>query len=61
MMGLRSGINFWAWFANTMFGMLLTSAIMVLFYKLGKLLPYSDGVLMFLFLAVFSLASTMFW
>ena len=60
-MGLRSGVNWLSWFISTMVSMLIMSFVVVLFLKLGNLMRFSDPVLLWLFLADFSLAVTMMW
>ncbi|ELU18493.1 hypothetical protein CAPTEDRAFT_149677 [Capitella teleta] len=58
-MGLKSGVNWLSWFISNFFSMLIMAFIIVLFLKLGSLMRFSDPVLLWLFLACFSLAVTM--
>lgn len=60
-MGLQNGVNWTGWFINTILGMLLMSGAIMLILKLAKLMPNGNLIIIFLFLADFSLAMTMFW
>ena len=60
-MGLKSGINWLAWFLNTFLGMLVMCVIITLYLKLGNLMRFSDPFLIFVYLADFSFATTMLW
>lgn len=59
-MGMKRGVNWLAWFLNTLVGMLIMSVIVVVFVCVGRIFPLSHPVIIFLFLAAFSLSVTMF-
>lgn len=58
-MGLKAGINWMSWFISNFIIMLIMAFIIVLFLKLGALMRFTDPVLLWVFLACFSLAVTM--
>ena len=60
-MGLRGGVNFFAWFINTMAGMAIMAVVVVVFLKFGGLMRYSDVVILYLYLLDFSFSTTMMW
>lgn len=57
---MKRGVNWLAWFLNTLVGMLIMSVIVVVFVCVGRIFPLSHPVIIFLFLAAFSLSVTMF-
>ncbi|KAK2156997.1 hypothetical protein LSH36_201g05094 [Paralvinella palmiformis] len=59
-MGLRNGVNWTGWFINTVLGMLLMAVAITLVLKLAKITPNGNIIIIWLFLADFSLAMTMF-
>ena len=60
-MGLRNGVIWWSWFINTYLGMLLMTIVATIFIMVGRVLFVSNGLIVFLYLATFSLSTTMFW
>ena len=60
-MGLRNGVIWWSWFINTYFGMLVMTIVATIFIMVGRVLFVSNGLIVFLYLATFSLSTTMFW
>ncbi|XP_077128378.1 glucosylceramide transporter ABCA12 [Ranitomeya variabilis] len=55
MMGINSCSHFFAWFIECACFLIITVAILILILKFGKLLPHSNGFLMFLFFLDYSL------
>ncbi|XP_075141496.1 glucosylceramide transporter ABCA12, partial [Leptodactylus fuscus] len=55
MMGINSGSHFFAWFIECACFLIITVAILVLILKFGKILPNSDGFILFLFFLDYSL------
>ena len=59
MMGLKTSANFVAWFFSMLVSMVVVIILFVVVLKFGKLLPYSDPVLIFVFLLIFSISTLM--
>ncbi|CAJ0938532.1 unnamed protein product, partial [Ranitomeya imitator] len=55
MMGINSCSHFFAWFIECACFLIITVAILILILKFGKILPHSNGFLMFLFFLDYSL------
>ncbi|OCT61274.1 hypothetical protein XELAEV_18047298mg [Xenopus laevis] len=55
MMGVNSGSHFCAWFIESALFLLITLSILVLLLKFGKILPNSNGFILFLLLLDYSL------
>ncbi|KAG8559120.1 hypothetical protein GDO81_017250 [Engystomops pustulosus] len=55
MMGVKSGNHFFAWLIECASFMVITVAILVLILKFGKVLPHSNGFILFLFFLDYSL------
>ena len=60
-MGLRNGVIWWSWFINTYLGMLLMTIVATIFRMVGRVLFVSNGLIVFLYLATFSLSTLVFW
>ena len=60
-MGLRNGVIWWSWFINTYLGMLLMTIVATIFRMVGRVLFVSNGLIVFIYQATFSLSTTMFW
>uniref|UniRef100_A0A8C4MUM7 ATP binding cassette subfamily A member 7 n=1 Tax=Equus asinus asinus TaxID=83772 RepID=A0A8C4MUM7_EQUAS len=56
-MGLSGAVLWLGWFLSCLGPFLLSTALLVLVLKLGDILPYSDPVVVFLFLAAFAVAT----
>uniref|UniRef100_A0A8C4Q3M4 ABC-2 type transporter transmembrane domain-containing protein n=1 Tax=Eptatretus burgeri TaxID=7764 RepID=A0A8C4Q3M4_EPTBU len=57
MMGLKETVHRIAWFLSSLVPFLVSSSLLLLVLKFGKVLTNSDGVLLFIFLATFSMAT----
>jgi hypothetical protein len=58
-MGLRSGINWLAWFISTYAVMLVVSLIVSVILKYGGIFPIADLSITFVSLAVFAFSGVM--
>ncbi|XP_062869316.1 phospholipid-transporting ATPase ABCA1 [Trichomycterus rosablanca] len=58
-MGLGSGTLWLSWFISSYLPFLISSGLLVTALKLGDILPYSDPVVVFFFLAAFATATIM--
>ena len=58
-MGLRTRVNFLAWFVSSFLVMAVLSIIIVMFLKWGEVYAHSDWGVMIIFLLVFSFATLM--
>ncbi|XP_063057110.1 phospholipid-transporting ATPase ABCA1 [Engraulis encrasicolus] len=58
-MGLGSGMLWISWFISSYVPFLISAALLVTFLKMGDILPYSDPVVVFFFLAAFATATIM--
>ncbi|KAM4888021.1 phospholipid-transporting ATPase ABCA7 [Thomomys bottae] len=56
-MGLSRGVLWLGWFISCLWPFLLSAALLVMVLKLGNILPYSNPLVLFLFLATFSVAT----
>ncbi|XP_070128404.1 phospholipid-transporting ATPase ABCA7 isoform X1 [Equus caballus] len=56
-MGLSGAVLWLGWFLSCLGPFLLSTALLLLVLKLGDILPYSDPVVVFLFLAAFAVAT----
>nr|XP_006820206.1 PREDICTED: ATP-binding cassette sub-family A member 2-like [Saccoglossus kowalevskii] len=52
-MGLRGGINWWAWFINNFLLIIFSELMLVLIFKVGRILIHSDAIILILFLLCF--------
>uniref|UniRef100_H3B4F4 ABC transporter domain-containing protein n=1 Tax=Latimeria chalumnae TaxID=7897 RepID=H3B4F4_LATCH len=58
-MGLSNGILWLSWFITSFIPFLISSVLLVIILKRGDILPYSDPVVAFVFLACFAVATIM--
>ncbi|KAK3588930.1 hypothetical protein CHS0354_023690 [Potamilus streckersoni] len=58
-MGMRSYLNWWAWFLSTMIMMALVTLFVVIILKYGNLLQYSDFGILYLYLLAFCFSTLM--
>ncbi|XP_051505257.1 phospholipid-transporting ATPase ABCA1b isoform X2 [Myxocyprinus asiaticus] len=58
-MGLDNGILWFSWFISSLVPLLISAGLLVLLLKMGNLLPYSDPVVVFLFLGSFAVVTIM--
>ncbi|XP_043833752.1 phospholipid-transporting ATPase ABCA7 isoform X4 [Dromiciops gliroides] len=56
-MGLGRSVLWGSWFISSLLPFLISSGLLVLILKQGDILPYSDPLLVFLFLAAFAVAT----
>ncbi|KAL5022830.1 hypothetical protein ScPMuIL_001985 [Solemya velum] len=56
-MGLDNGIHWIAWFINAFILMFATTVLLVIIFKYGKILEYSDPTVILLFLTLFTMAT----
>ncbi|KAK3793768.1 hypothetical protein RRG08_043414 [Elysia crispata] len=56
-MGLGNGMNWLAWFINSLLTMMLSAAALCILLKFGQVLNYSDPSLVFVFLVAFIMCS----
>ncbi|XP_070532576.1 ATP-binding cassette sub-family A member 2-like [Ptychodera flava] len=59
-MGLSSAVHWVAWFITSLFEMSITITSLVCILKYGKVLTYSNSFIVWLFLMVFAVATTMY-
>ncbi|XP_072373374.1 phospholipid-transporting ATPase ABCA1-like [Scyliorhinus torazame] len=56
-MGLSSGTLWLSWFISSLIPLLVSAALLVVILKLGNILPYSNPIAIFTFLAVFGVVT----
>ena len=60
-MGMPSYVNWLGWFIMNYAGMILLCVLCVIVILVGKLLGYSDPIILLLYLMDFSFATLMMW
>ncbi|XP_068781238.1 phospholipid-transporting ATPase ABCA1-like isoform X1 [Struthio camelus] len=56
-MGLDNGILWLSWFISSLIPLLMSAGLLVLILRMGKLLPYSDPSVVFVFLSIFAIVT----